>query len=165
MGFGLHVGWGIEGAIGSVHKIDPSYLSPHVNLASRLESATKFYGVHVLISSAVLSKLLQPHHIQGTRLLDKITVKGSVKPIELFTFDRESDAESCTVSLPEYKEKYEKAVRLYLDGNWPEAISHLQQCRRDWPDDQPAKNLIAYMQHTGGVAPGQWKGYREMTEK
>jgi hypothetical protein len=41
MGFGLHYGWGIEGAIGSNFKIDASYLSPNVNMASRLEAATK----------------------------------------------------------------------------------------------------------------------------
>lgn len=41
MGFGLHMGWGIEGAIGSSFKIDASYLSPNVNMASRLEAATK----------------------------------------------------------------------------------------------------------------------------
>lgn len=51
MGFGLHIGWGIEGAIGSEFKIDASYLSPNVNMASRLEAATKQYGVAVLISS------------------------------------------------------------------------------------------------------------------
>ena len=31
IGCGLHVGWAIEGAIGSNRKIDASYLSPHVN--------------------------------------------------------------------------------------------------------------------------------------
>jgi class 3 adenylate cyclase len=41
MGFGLHLGWAIEGAIGSFYKIDASYLSPNVNMASRLEAATK----------------------------------------------------------------------------------------------------------------------------
>ena len=41
MGFGLHVGWAIEGAIGSNFKIDASYLSPNVNMASRLDADTK----------------------------------------------------------------------------------------------------------------------------
>ena len=41
MGFGLHQGWGIEGAIGSEFKIDASYLSPNVNMAGKLESSTK----------------------------------------------------------------------------------------------------------------------------
>jgi class 3 adenylate cyclase len=36
MGFGLHHGWAIEGAIGSFFKVDASYLSPNVNMASRL---------------------------------------------------------------------------------------------------------------------------------
>lgn len=34
MGFGLHYGWAIEGAIGSKMKVDASYLSPHVNMVS-----------------------------------------------------------------------------------------------------------------------------------
>lgn len=41
MGFGLNLGWAIEGAIGSAYKIDASYLSPNVNMASRLAAATK----------------------------------------------------------------------------------------------------------------------------
>lgn len=41
MGYGLHVGWAIEGAIGSEFKIDASYLSPNVNMASTLEGTTK----------------------------------------------------------------------------------------------------------------------------
>jgi hypothetical protein len=41
MGFGLHVGWSIEGPIGSEFKVDASYLSPSVNMASRLEAGTK----------------------------------------------------------------------------------------------------------------------------
>ena len=39
MGFGLHAGWAIEGAVGSIHKVDATYLSPHVNMAARLETS------------------------------------------------------------------------------------------------------------------------------
>ena len=35
MGVGLNYGWGIEGAIGSEHKVDASYLSPNVNTAGK----------------------------------------------------------------------------------------------------------------------------------
>ena len=45
MGFGIHVGWSIEGAVGSHHKIDATYLSPNVNISARLQSATNQYGV------------------------------------------------------------------------------------------------------------------------
>lgn len=50
LGFGLHIGWAIEGAIGSNFKIDASYLSPNVNMANILEAATKDYGTPLLIT-------------------------------------------------------------------------------------------------------------------
>jgi hypothetical protein len=59
MGFGLHVGWAIEGAIGSEYKIDASYLSPNVNMASRLEAATKQFGTTILLSDDFVA-LLSP---------------------------------------------------------------------------------------------------------
>lgn len=60
MGFGLHLGWAIEGAIGSRLKIDASYLSPNVNMAARLEAATKQYGVPLLMSDAFVDNLSGP---------------------------------------------------------------------------------------------------------
>jgi class 3 adenylate cyclase len=50
LGLGLHLGYAIEGAIGSYYKIDASYLSPHVNMSARLEGATKAFGVPLLFS-------------------------------------------------------------------------------------------------------------------
>jgi len=35
--FGLHLGWTIQGSIGSDNKIDACYLSPHLQIATRLE--------------------------------------------------------------------------------------------------------------------------------
>ena len=45
-----NVGWAIEGAIGSHFKVDASYLSPNVNMAARLEAATKLFNTDILIS-------------------------------------------------------------------------------------------------------------------
>lgn len=86
MGFGLHIGWAIEGAIGSEFKIDASYLSPNVNLASRLEAATKQYGVSILISHE-LHSYFSKRTRSYCREIDRVTVKGSIKPIGLFTID------------------------------------------------------------------------------
>ena len=86
MGFGLHVGWAIEGAIGSEFKIDASYLSPNVNMASRLEAATKQYGVPLLISGALYEKCSKPVK-ELMRHIDKVTVKGSKLPMDFYTID------------------------------------------------------------------------------
>lgn len=50
MGFGLHAGWAIEGAVGSLQKVDATYLSPHVNMAARMEAASKQFGVAILMT-------------------------------------------------------------------------------------------------------------------
>ena len=75
MGFGLHVGWAIEGAIGSKYKIDASYLSPNVNMASRLEAATKQFGTSILFSGD-FARLLSPDVRARCRQIDCVTVKG-----------------------------------------------------------------------------------------
>ena len=86
MGFGLHAGWGIEGAIGSLYKIDCSYLSPNVNLAARLETATNIYKVDILLSGDFY-ELLSNYMKNYCRKIDIVTVKGSNKPIKLYTID------------------------------------------------------------------------------
>ena len=86
MGFGLHCGWAIEGAIGSDFKIDASYLSPNVNLSSRINAATNQYGLPFLISGE-LFKILTPKTKDYFRQVDCVIVKGSSQPIELYTCD------------------------------------------------------------------------------
>jgi len=86
MGFGLHVGWAIEGAIGSEFKVDASYLSPHVNTASRLEAATKVYGVPLLVSGK-LAELFSKETKSRLRQVDRVTIKGSKDPLSLYTCD------------------------------------------------------------------------------
>ncbi|GIL51039.1 hypothetical protein Vafri_7149 [Volvox africanus] len=86
MGFGLHVGWAIEGAIGSEYKIDASYLSPNVNMAARLEAATKQFGVPLLLSEDFVECLSNDVRSK-VRQIDCVTVKGSTQPMGLFTYD------------------------------------------------------------------------------
>ncbi|KAL7553381.1 hypothetical protein ACHAWF_017532 [Thalassiosira exigua] len=88
MGVGLHKGWAIEGAIGSKVKIDASYLSPHVNMASRLEAATKQYRVPLLMSEAFFGGLSGA--VQSTcRRCDKVIFKGSTEPMVVYHQDLE----------------------------------------------------------------------------
>ena len=50
IGFWLHLGYTIEGPVSSIFKMEAIYLSPNDNIASRLETATKKFGVSILIS-------------------------------------------------------------------------------------------------------------------
>ena len=90
MGFGLHAGWAIEGAVGSIHKVDATYLSPHVNMAARLETSSRQYGVPILISQNAFD-LFSSDTQKLCRKCDVVTVKGSEVPIGVFTYDALQD--------------------------------------------------------------------------
>mmetsp|Transcript_19317 Transcript_19317/g.32403 ORF Transcript_19317/g.32403 Transcript_19317/m.32403 type:complete len:858 (-) Transcript_19317:6061-8634(-) len=92
IGSGLHVGWAIEGAIGSNMKIDASYLSPHVNMSEYLESSTKAYGVPLLMSEAFF-RLLTPAANKYCRQVDRLKRTETEEPFGLFTYDSDLNYE------------------------------------------------------------------------
>merc|ERR1711959_331872 len=142
LGFGLHVGWAIEGAIGSQFKIDASYLSPNVNMAARLEAATKQYGTAILVSGQFF-KLLSSDVQELCRKIDRVTVKGSVEPLELYTYDV-PPSEATTVeevqlepgvpffeqfapsTSASYRRDFAMGVEYYLQGKWGQSKGQLE---------------------------------------
>ena len=86
MGFGIHAGWAIEGAIGSEYKIDASYISPNVHLTMALEEATKIYGVPFVISHHYYN-LLSGELKAMMRPLDKVLIHGFEEVATIYTFD------------------------------------------------------------------------------
>ncbi|CAJ1370887.1 unnamed protein product, partial [Effrenium voratum] len=86
LGFGLHCGWAIEGAIGSEYKIDASYLSPNVSVAAKLEAATSQFKVWMLLSHSMVN--MCSHEVAlSCRLIDQVTVSGSRIPMRIYTMD------------------------------------------------------------------------------
>ena len=99
LGFGLHAGKAVQGAIGSQRKIDATYVSEAVERAEFLESSTKKYGVKMLMSDS-FHRLLHPNNRRRCRKVDQIMitnddddddeVDGEI--MELLTFDMDIDA-------------------------------------------------------------------------
>ena len=104
MGFGLHAGRAVQGAIGSERKIDATYVSEAVERAEFLESSTKQYGLKMIMSGSFY-QLLHPNTRRRCRKIDQILflddedddesveegeVKGEI--VELFTYDMDVDA-------------------------------------------------------------------------
>lgn len=87
--YGMDAGWAVEGAVGSEYKIDATYLSPHVNMAARMMSACKQYGVSILLSQAV-QELMSDAARTKLRHLDTVTVKGSSVKQRIYTYDARS---------------------------------------------------------------------------
>lgn len=174
LGFGLHFGWAVECTIGSHHKIDASYLSPHVNLASRLEAATKQYGVELLISGE--THQLFSHAVKDLcRYVDRVVVKGSNKPMCLYTYDcpslsaRGGDLEDMidlgkdALEMPdffralaprmskEFIRAWGQGMVSYLGGHegksthWRNAALQMEICLQIKPDDGPATAILAHI--------------------
>ena len=86
MTFGMDAGWAVEGAVGSSYKIDATYLSPHLNMASRMMMAAKQYKVAILITQG-MEELLSSPAKKVMRHLDTVFVKGSKVPQRVYTYD------------------------------------------------------------------------------
>lgn len=71
MGFGLHAGKAVQGAIGSQRKLDATYISESVERSEFLESATKTYGVPLLMTDSVYN-LLDPSNRYRCRKIDQL---------------------------------------------------------------------------------------------
>eukprot|EP00300_Choanocystis_sp_HF-7_P016476 c1941_g1_i1.p1 GENE.c1941_g1_i1~~c1941_g1_i1.p1 ORF type:complete len:754 (+),score=150.53 c1941_g1_i1:55-2262(+) len=153
VGVGLHVGWAIEGAVGSEQKIDATYLSPTVNTTARLESGTRQYGVPLLMSRQFVSLLLESKEF--CRRVDCVAVKGSQEPIELLTYE----------DRPELIEMSDSYYDLYIAGDWPGSKAKLDEFFLRWPSDGPALAIWEYMEENRFLAPEDWSGYRKLTAK
>ena len=70
-GFGLHAGKAVQGAIGSQRKLDATYISESVERSEFLESATKTYGVPLLMTDSVYN-LLDPSNRYRCRKIDQL---------------------------------------------------------------------------------------------
>jgi adenylate cyclase len=98
IGIGLNTDTVVSGNIGSKKRMDFTMIGDGVNLASRLESACKQYGAHILASEFTYRKLRGTYR---SREMDLLLVKGKTKPVAVYeimdyhtedTYPRMSDA-------------------------------------------------------------------------
>jgi len=172
VGFGLHLGWAIAGAIGSEFKIDASYLSPHVNLAGQLEAATQEYGVTILMSEPLVrscSSAFSRHF----RPVDHVQLRGSTKPTQIFTVDLDADVLSVE-RFPKRKNPDRRAVRQERARQKLEVLSEAYEVHRQLAADKYVRmmrrpfSLVFFQEFERGFLnyiAGEWSVAAPLFEK
>jgi adenylate cyclase len=159
IGVGVNHGEIIVGNIGHPQRMEFTVLGDGVNLASRLESATKQFHTDILVGETV-EALTREKFIY--RNVGAIAFKGKTKPIEVFTLlsDRSQPA-------PAWLAKYHEGIRLYRDRQFAAAIGRFQEAEHEIGGE----DFLCHMYIGHGktclqqAPPPDWDGSFTLTEK
>ena len=155
---GLTTGLTIVGNIGSDNRMSYTAIGDQVNLASRLESANRFYGTSILLSEQTREGLAAERFV--TRLVDQLVAYGKSVPIRVYELvGRHGEVDASTLATVT---DYETAFALYQGRAFAEAVQRLER----HPDDGPSRVLLLRCRgHLERPPPEGWDGSFLLTSK
>ncbi|MGL5060459.1 MAG: adenylate/guanylate cyclase domain-containing protein, partial [Microcoleus sp.] len=164
IGIGIHIGHVMVGMIGEQNRMQGDALSDIVNLTSRLEGLTKFYGVSMLISEQVLQKLNDPSQYE-IRFLDRAAVKGRSEPIFIYEVMDGEDEEVKALKF-QTRSDFEAGLEHYYSQRFADAQRYFEQVLAVNLADKTAKLYLERVNILleSGV-PENWDGVWNFTEK
>ncbi len=133
---GLHRGEAIVGNFGGEGRIQYTALGDSMNLAARLESASKQLKTTVLVSETAARE----SGFDRFRPMGRVAVRGRSTPIAIFEPKPSLSASDVTLLTA--------LVRRFDDGD-VQALEELAQYSRDHPDDAAIANLVYRLGNTG----------------
>lgn len=125
-GVGLHAGPCSVGNMGSIRRFDYSILGDAVNLASRLEGASKAFGTDVLASGAIRDAVPDVAWLD----LGWVAVVGRAAPVQIFALagDEETAKQDLYVR---WRTSHDEMMQLYYRRNFEGAARAAESLSRD----------------------------------
>jgi adenylate cyclase len=117
-GIGLATGECCVGNLGSSHRFDYSVLGNYVNLASRLEAATKFYQTDILAAEA--TRDLSPNY--AWLEVDTLRVKGKIEVARVYALAGD-DRERQSTAFAALAEVHGRMLAAYRTGSFASALA------------------------------------------
>ena len=162
IGIGINTGELFAGNIGSPKRMDYTAIGDTVNLAARLESATKYYGVKILFSEFTNEAL---SHRIPCRQVDLIRVKGKQHPVSVFEA-LDHHTEETFPNMSRALEVFSEGISEYRNRQWNSAEQAFQEVLSLSPDDSPAQLYAQRVKHFRDNAPAEdWAGVWIMESK
>ncbi|MCC3509177.1 MAG: response regulator [Microcoleus sp. PH2017_17_BER_D_A] len=164
VGVGVHFGHMMVGIVGEAERMQGDAFSDNVNLASRLESLTKLYGVSLIISEKVLDNLTDREQYQ-IRFLDRVIVKGKQQPISIYEV-LDAETELLREMKLQTQTDFERGLEHYRSHEFKAAKICFYQVLAVNPDDKTAALYLERVNHLieRGV-PENWSGVWTLTQK